>query len=179
MANLKTCCFKIHDDYYTTKAVWARLDGLIPKDAVIWEAFLLNSHKSKSIQYLQELGYRNVIGDATWDFFEQVDDVNYDLILSNPPFGHWTLKKKILTSLRDTGKPFVIILSSMVLFTKYFKEVFKNHLKDIQVIRPTGKLNFEKLDYKTGETSCKKGGASFYSIFLAFKMNIPEEQLWV
>ena len=59
--------FVINNEYYSPKSAWKQISHLIPNDKIIWESFLLNSVKSNSIKYLQELG-KNVIGDTTWDF---------------------------------------------------------------------------------------------------------------
>ena len=49
MANFKDSShFEIHDDYYTPKSAWEQINHILPKDKVVWEACLLNSHNHKS-----------------------------------------------------------------------------------------------------------------------------------
>ena len=79
MANCDACPhFAINDQYYTTKAAWEQISDLIPNDKVIWEAFQLNSIKSKSMANLIELG-KNVVGDTNWDFFDKCDTLDFDM----------------------------------------------------------------------------------------------------
>ena len=50
MANLKDSPkFQVHNDYYTPKSAWEKINHLIPKDKVIWEACMLNSNLSKEL----------------------------------------------------------------------------------------------------------------------------------
>ena len=68
--------YEIHDDYYTPKSAWEQLKDIIPNDKIIWEAFLLGSVRSKSINNLKELG-KNVVGNTDWDYFEKCNELEY------------------------------------------------------------------------------------------------------
>ena len=71
MANLMVSPkFQVYDDYYTPKSAWEKIDHLIPKDKIEWEAFLLNSRLSKSVQNLKDLKV-NVIGNTEWNYFDK------------------------------------------------------------------------------------------------------------
>jgi hypothetical protein len=176
MANFQDCPhFNIHDDYYTPKSAWEQVNHLIPKDEVVWEACMLNSYQSKSPEYLTELG-NNVIFNYDQDILLDHDD-HYDRIITNPPFDR-NLKIPILKRLVELDKPFMLIMNAMNLFTKYLREIFKDKFKDLQIITPSKKINFDKLDYETHELTPTKN-CSFYCVYLCYKWDIPNEQLWL
>ena len=162
------------NNYYTTKKMWENIIHLIPKDKIIYEAFLLNS-KSKSIDYLTELGL-NIVGDNKLNFLTDTLPT-YDIIISNPPFETNT-KKKILEKLYELDKPFIIILNCMNIYSKYFRDIFGDNLKYLQIIIPKGKIKFEVYNEETKSMDKCKDPA-FYSCYLAYKMNIPNADLWL
>ena len=170
MANLKDSPkFKVHNDYYTPKIAWEKINHLIPKDKVIWEACMLNSHLSKSAEYLTELG-NNVIHDTSWDILKENHG---DLIITNPPF-ETKIKQSILKRLVELDKPFIIIMNSMNTFANYFTEILDK--KYIQIITPKGKINFDKME---NDTLTKTKNCSFYCVYVAYKMNLKNEDLFV
>ena len=66
MAGFHTKTFLKHDDYMTPKYAWENINQYIPKDKIIWEAFMGDGESGK---YLEELGCKEVIHDYE-DFFE-------------------------------------------------------------------------------------------------------------
>ncbi len=175
MANLSDSpIFKVYDDYYTPKSAWENINHLIPKDKVIWEACLLNSFQSKSVEYLKELGH-NVVGDTSLDILKD-KPLDSDIIITNIPFDR-ELKEPILKRLVEIDKPFIIIMNSMNTFTKYLREIFKGNFQHLQVITPDGKINFIRLNEDGSLTRTKN--CSFYCIYLAYKMNLKSEDLWL
>jgi len=78
----------VYDEYYTRASAWEDIQGFIPSEKVLWEAFKLNSVSSSPL-YLQELGY-TVEWSASEDFFKQEKREN-SVCVSNCPF---SLKKK-------------------------------------------------------------------------------------
>lgn len=172
MANLKDCSlFKIFNNYYTPKSAWKKISHLIPNDVVIWESCMLNSI-SLSPVYIQELKPScKVVYDKDVDML--IDSLDCDIIITNPPF-ETELKKSILKRLIQLDKPFIIILNYMNICSNYFVEILK--LEHTQIINIKGKINFDKMenDIITPTKSC-----SFYSCFVAYKMNLLPEQLFV
>ena len=168
MANLKDCAkWNIHDDFYTRKQSWEQIKEYIPQDKVIWEFCLLNSNE-QSKKYLTELGF-NVVGDRTIDFFEH--DMG-EVLVSNIPFST-ELKQRMLRRLVDLDKPFIIIINTLNLFSKYFKEIFEG--KEIYFIYPSTKTHYDKyVDNKLVSTENK---TSFYSIYVCYK--IIDKNIWV
>lgn len=170
MANLKDSPkFKIHDQYYTPKYAWEKINHLIPKDKVVWEACMLNSHLSKSPEYLTELGNK-VIYDTSWDILKEDHG---DIIITNPPF-ETKIKIAILKRLVELDKPFIIIMNSMNTFANYFTEILDKRY--IQIITHKGKINFDKME---NEKLTKTKNCSFYCVYVAYKMNLKNEELFV
>lgn len=173
MANLKDSPkFQKYDDYYTPKSAWEQINHLIPKDKIIWESCMLNSHLSKSPEYLKELG-NQVIHDTKMDMLTH--SPCFDMIVTNIPFST-EIKKQILKRLVELDKPFIIIMNSMNTFSKYMREIFKDNFKHLQIITPDKKIHYDKL--VEGELVRTKN-CSFYSIYLCYKMELKNEDLWL
>ena len=178
MANFKDSpTFAIHDDYYTTEETWSLVKDIIPKDIVIWEACMLNATKSKSPEILESITSNKVLWNKNIDILkDRLDPASYDMIITNIPF-ETELKKKILAELVKIDKPFLIIMNSCNMFSKYIRTIFKENIKHLQIITPSTKIHYAKL-LQNGELEYKKN-TSFYSVFVAYKMNLTTEQLWV
>ena len=172
MANLKDCTkWNIHDDFYTRKKTWEQITSFIDKNKIIYEFCLLNSNE-QSKKYLQELGYK-VLGNNTIDFLKKnKEEEEADILVSNIPFSS-ELKIKILKKLVELDKPFIIIMNSLNLFTKYFKEIFKE--KDIYFIYPSTKIHYDK--YENGKLQPTKNNTSFYSIYVTYK--VINKNVWI
>ncbi len=163
------------NDYYTTKQMWENISHLIPKDKIIYEPCLLNS-KSKSLQYWTEMGYK-IIGDTSWDCLT-FKPINFDIIISNPPF-ETKIKKKILEHFVRLDKPFIIIMNVMNTYSKYFRDIFGDNLKHLQLITPQGKIKFEVYNEETKQLEKCKKDPSFYCVYVCYKMNLSPDQLWL
>lgn len=180
MANFKDSpFFSTHNDYYTPKIAWEQIAKFIPKNYRIFEAFCLNCNL-QSAKYIEELGYE-VIADNNLDFLEGElpSKESYDCILSNPPFqriNSWkkrknNLKYRCIKKLFDLDKPFIILLNSMNLCSKWWKEVIKGNEEHIKFIYPSKKINYDKYE-KDGKTKIivKKNNCSFISVYVTYKM---------
>ena len=189
--------FSTHDDYYTPKSAWEDILPLVnskfPAGSKVFECFLLGSNE-QSKKYLTELNF-NVIGDKTVDFLdnstwsEDMLNKHYDLILSNPPFQkvnafskrHDNLKYKCLKKLLSLDKPFVILMNSLNIYSKWFAELVEG--KDIKFIYPSHKIEYDK--YKQGgvekieqlNKKGKKSSVSFYSIYVCY--NVIDKNEWI
>jgi len=153
----------IFDEYYTRKKAWEDIQGFIPSEKVLYEAFMLNSLSSSPL-YLQELGY-TVEWDTSSDFFQQEKRENA-VVVSNCPF---SLKKEVLQHLKQIDQPFILIISSTVLKTKYFLETFGND-KRIQLIIKSSKIHYDKdVD---GKKVDMKDNTSFYSLYLCWQLHL-------
>ena len=169
MANFKDSFkFEVYDDYYTPEWVWEKIKPLIGKDKVIWEACMLNADRSRSMDIWRKWGY-SVVGDKSWDILNcKVPEC--DIIITNPPF-QTEIKLKILKRLIEIDKPFIIIMNSTNTFSNYFHEIM--NLNETQIITPKQKLHY----MKDGED--EKRQTSFYSVFVAYKMNLSKRDLFV
>jgi len=119
-----------------------------------------------STKYLRKLGF-DVYSKKGADFFDYTKDdikrLKIDFIYSNPPFLD---KAKVLERLKQLGLPFVLILPATVLHTQYFEKTFGDD-KDIQLVIPSRKIQYDKVGLEI-----QKNNASFYSLYLAWKMNL-------
>ena len=136
---------------------------------------MLDSNLSKSKDNLITLG-NTTIGDTTYDFFEMYNKLEYDIIVSNIPYG-LDLKKQILKKLVQIDKPFIIVMNSSNIHTNYFNNTFKHVRQHLQIVFPRGKLFFEKLISQDKTELLKK--TSFSSVYVTYKMNIPNEKLYL
>lgn len=159
---------KEYDNYFTPKWVWGKISHLIPKTTVIWEACMLDATKSSSMEDLRSLGF-SVVGDVSWDIFT-CPVPECDIIVTNPPF---SLKYAVMARLLEIGKPFIVIINSINLFTVDFHSVFWGKTEDIQLLIPDEKLHYRK----DGEEEQKQ--TTFCSVYLAYKMNIDKNSLFL
>ncbi len=167
MAGYHTKTFIKHDDYMTPKYAWENIQEYIPKDKVIWEAFMGDG---KSGEYLEELGF-DVLHDED-DFFESDKG---DIVVSNPPFSK---SKKIMPRLKELDKPFVLIMPCSKICTSYFRENFKDSDSPIQIIIPRKRIHFNK--QINGETPKGwKNACNFDCFYYCYKMNLPRDIVWL
>ena len=167
MAGFQTKLFLKHDDYMTPKYAWENIQQYIPKDKVIWEAFMGDG---KSGEYLKELGFDVIHNDN--DFFESNEG---DVVVSNPPFSK---SKDILNRLKELDKPFILILPSPKICTSYFRENFKNTDSQLQIIIPRKRIHFTKhIDGKPIDGW--KNACNFDCFYYCYKMNLPRDIMWL
>ena len=135
------------DDYDTPQYVWDMILKYLnlDKSAIIYDPFF-NTGKSK--QYLNQLGYNNVIHEKK-DFFANYQNKKYDILISNPPF---STKQKILKILYELNKPFILILPTSIISKLYVKNIFGDDIDKIQYIVPAKRLQFEVNGYNQKRT---------------------------
>jgi hypothetical protein len=159
--------FLEHDDYMTPFTAWEDIKTYIPKDKVIWEAFYGNG---KSGEYLEQLGFKVIHKEI--DFFENNEG---DLIVSNPPF---TKAKDVLERLVRLDKPFILILPSSKINTQYFRKLFCNSEKPIQIIIPKKRIQFIKLVNGKIPDNFKES-CNFDCFYYCYKMNLQKDIIWL
>ena len=153
--------FSLDDDYMTAKSSWEDIARFLPRDKVIWECFYGDG---RSGTYLRELGFE-VIHEKV-DFFQ--NDLG-DILVSNPPY---SMKKEVFTRLKELDKPFVMLVPTTTLHTKYFKELFVDDR--IQVILPHKKRHFT-----SNKKTLKKSGCAFYTCYVCYRMELPKDVILV
>jgi len=165
MASFHTKTFINHDDYMTPKYAWDNIKQYIPRNKIIWEAFYGNGASGK---YLTELGF-NVIHEDI-DFFENNKG---DIIVSNPPF---SLTKEIMTRLKELDKPFILLMPSSKINTKYIRENFKN--KALKIIIPRKRIHFEKhINGKKPDNWTSV--CNFDCFYYCYKIDLPDSIVWL
>ena len=151
--------FHNDDQYNTTPEIWEMIAHLIPKDKILFEAFLKDNWSSKSAIILRDMGF-NVVGNPTIDFFDELPE--YDIIVSNPPY---SMKKKIFQRLAVLDKPFILILPISTI-TKQFVKVLERD--KVQMIIPSKRMQFEKAGVELSRFW-------FDTCFLCYKMNFQRD----
>jgi hypothetical protein len=160
----------INDEWQTTQEAWAQVTPCLNRfrNSSIWMPFY---YDGKCGEYLKALGFPKVVHSNT-DFFERARDKAFvdsvDLVLDNPPYTGAELKTKILTTLVQLKKPFILLLPSSVLFSKLFRETLSSEL--VQLIIPT-----RVAVRKTGDEAVPFK----YLIWLCYGVQLPKDLMWV
>ena len=151
--------FAKDDQYNTTPEIWEMINHLIPKDKILWEAFMKDNWSSKSAIALRELGH-DVVGNPTMDFFDEPPE--YDIVISNPPF---SIKKKIFQRLAVLDKPFILILPISTITKQYVKVLERDK---VQMIIPSKRMQFER-------SGVELSRCWFDTCFLCYKINLSRD----
>jgi hypothetical protein len=156
-----------NDIYYTPKIIFENILHYLPRDKIYLDPFFGNG---SSINNLNELGL-NCIG-ADIDYFDALDDLDYDIILTNPAFSK-NILTEFLYNLSALNKPFIIILPITKIFSKYFRLAFRQY-KNIQIIIPKSRMSF--ID---PNNSSNKNNPSFVCCYVCYKMDLPSDIIFL
>ena len=146
---------EVYTPAYAVKPIIKHISTFFDADATIWCPF--DEEDSNFVILLRNAGY-NVIASHIkngQDFFEYEPDVEYDCIISNPPF---SIKDKILKRLCELNKPYAILLP---LPTLQGQKRFP-YLADCQALIFDKRINF----FKNKETKEIQKGVAFASIYI-------------
>lgn len=158
------------DEYMTRFETFKDLMQFLPSKfkngkMKLWEPFYGDGGSTK---YLRKLGF-DVYSKKGVDFFSVTKDdikrLKIDFIYSNPCF---TRKEEVLARLKELDLAFALILPSTVLHTQYLQKTFGDD-KDIQLVIPSRKIQYDKVGLEI-----QKNNASFYSLYLCWKMNLEK-----
>ena len=149
-----------NDQWMTPKSAWEAIQGFIPRDKTIWECF---RGDGTSAENLRDLGFDVVSEDE--DFFENDKG---EIIVSNMPF---SIKKKVFSRLLELNKPFIMIVPSACIHTKYFNQLFKN---EVQLIVPSYRIQFINPNDPN-----KKSTVPFTSLYVCYKMHLPKDLIFI
>lgn len=148
---------KESDLQFTPKyAVLPLLEFLKPSNIqVIWCPF--DDEKSEYVKVLTENGYKVIFTDIEHgnDFFTFEPELQYDIIISNPPF---SLKDKVLKRIQELKKPFALLLP----LPSLQGEKRFDSLQGTQALIFDKRVNF----YKDKEHTISQSGAAFASIYI-------------
>jgi len=155
---------KVDDGYNTPHHCFEDIIDFIPnrEKLVVYEPFILNNNYSTSKASLLSLSFKKVIGETTYDFFEMYNKLDYDIIISNPPF---SIKQKIFKIIKEINKPFILIVPVSIITKKYFMDNFKD---DFQIIIPKKRIQFIKDDVQLDR-------CWFDCVYICFKMNLDKD----
>ena len=153
------------DDFSTPAGVWKDIEKYLPKSSTIYVPFWLDGGVK---QAFTNLGCTDVIHEDV-DYFK--NQFKYDYVIDNPP---WSIKKQILSKLKNDGTSFILLLPPSVLHTKYFREMF-GFDKDIPIIIPRSRIHYIS---KT-QNDERPANCPFDTIYLCWRMNLPREINWI
>jgi hypothetical protein len=167
MATFTARTFIKHDDYMTPKYAWENIKNYIPTDKIIWEAFYGDGNSGT---ILKKLGFETI--HEPIDFFKNDKG---EVIVSNPPFSKIP---QILPRLVELQKPFILLMPSSKINTKYFRKLFANQKEPIQLIIPQKRIHFTKLVNGVKPKNWKNA-CNFDCFYYCWKMKLPRDIIWL
>lgn len=150
------------DQWDTPPHVWQDVAEYIPKDKVVWEAFY--SPTSTSPDTLRQLGCKEVISKDC-DF---LSSNHGEVVITNPPF---SIKSLVLNRLYELDKPFMMVMPSFTLHHLVCHSLMRKH-GHTQIIIPSKRIHY----MKDGDV---KKRTSFDSIYICYKMGLPEDLIFM
>lgn len=154
-----------NDEYYTPIKIWQDILHYLPRDKVYIDPFFGDG---SNIENLKSLGL-DVVG-ADLDAFDLLDEIPYDIIITNPAFSK-NILIELLFNLDALQKPFILILPITKIFSKYFRRSFRSY-KDIQIIIPNSRMSFI-------DPTSSKSNPSFVCAYICYKMDLPADILFL
>ena len=154
-----------NDEYYTPIKIWQDILHYLPRDKVYIDPFFGDG---TNIENLKSLGL-DVVG-ADLDAFDLLDEIPYDIIITNPAFSK-NILIELLFNLDALQKPFILILPITKIFSKYFRRSFRSY-KDIQIIIPKERMSFI-------DPTSNKSNPSFVCAYICYKMELPADILFL
>ncbi len=149
--------FNVKDEYYTPNILVKPILKYLKPNSTVWCPF--DTENSEFVIELKKQGH-NVIYSHIWhgqDFFDYQPQVEYDYIISNPPF---TEKLRVLDRLYKLDKPFAMVLGLPILNYQEVGAFFLD--KELQLLIVDKKVSFD------GNT------ASFNNSYFCYKM-LPKD----
>jgi|SRR5690554_4082835 len=169
------------DECYTTTCESEKLvdfiikNNLIGKDKIIWLPF--DNEYSNIYRALKKNGFKTTLSNLELGLdFYLYEPEHWDIIVTNPPFKGRT---KLFDRLYSFGKPFIILQATQMFNNQFSVNYLCEMSDDTKLLLPRSRMNFLTLnnwhdtnDKKYIQTS--KGGASFYSFWLCYKVDLPK-----
>lgn len=152
-----------NDECYTPRYVVEEILPYIPKDKTIWCPF--DTEVSEFVKVLTRGGY-NVVHShiSTGADFYTYEPVEWDIILSNPPF---TGKRKIFERALSFNKPFALLMSMTWMNDSAPKDLFMH--KDLQLF-----LFRNRVKYLNADGSVMDNKITFASGFYCWNL-LPKQ----
>ena len=157
-----------NNEYFTCKEAWMDVLHHLDRSKIYLDPFYGDGG---NIQNLRDLGL-NVIG-ADLDCFELLrQTVQYDVIITNPPFSK-NILIEFLYNLSSLDRSFIIILPITKIFSKYFRTAFRQY-KSIQLIIPKSRMSFINPTNPN-----KKSNPSFCCCYVCYKLDLPSDIIFL
>jgi hypothetical protein len=170
------------NETYTPESAFVKINRYIPKNKIIWEAFLNgNFDKIKSPSYLRNLGHTVIATDD--DFFK----VNHgDIVVSMPPSiqpinERWdtdNIKFRILHRLCSLEKPFMLLIPISFMQTSLFYNLTLK-FGDFQFIMPTKRIKFYRIKDDGSEEVYKEPRETNTVCWYCWRMNLEKDIVFI
>jgi len=160
----------VNDEWQTCYESWEAMSGIMEKfkSQRVWQPFYYDGECAK---HLSMLGFTNVVHTQN-DFFKQTKDTTFmkdvDVIWDNPPYTSPETKKKVLTTLADTKKPFCMLLPLAVVHAQFVRDLLD--MSRVQLVIPrkvyVKKKNQSKVPFK-------------YLVWLCYGLKLPRDTYFI
>ena len=130
--------FNEKDEYYTPRILVDVIVPYIKPNSTIWCPF--DTENSEFVKVFEDNNF-TVIHSHIWegkDFFIYTPEIEYDYIISNPPF---TRKLEVFNRLYKLGKPFAMVCGLPILNYQEVGEFFLD--KSLQLLIVDKKVSFD------------------------------------
>ena len=146
-----------NDEFYTPYYAVEPLIKYLKPDTTVWCSF--DTEDSLFVKVLKREGHQvlNSHINEGKDFFEYIPLVEYDYIISNPPY---SLKTEVLEKLFKMDKPFAMLVGVAGLFESQKRfEMFRDN--DWEIMYFNRRVSFMK-DFTSGKTALNPPFSSVY-----------------
>lgn len=146
-----------NDEFYTPYYAVEPLIKYLKPDTTVWCPF--DTENSLFVKVLKREGHQvlNSHINEGKDFFEYIPLVEYDYIISNPPY---SLKTEVLEKLFKMDKPFAMLVGVAGLFESQKRfEMFRDN--DWEIMYFNRRVSFMK-DFTSGKTALNPPFSSVY-----------------
>ena len=118
-----------NDEFYTPNYAIEPIVEYIKKGLTVWCPFDLEC--SNYVKILRQKGFNVIYShlENNQDFFNYEPNVNYDYIISNPPY---SIKYEVFNRLFELGKPFAMLVGVVGIFESRKRfDLFKNNTFEV------------------------------------------------
>ena len=146
-----------NDEFYTPYYAIKPLLKYFKPNSTIWCPF--DTKDSLFVQALERGGYSVINShiDEGKDFFLYEPEIDYDYIISNPPY---SVKTEVLERLFEMDKPFAMLVGVVGLFESQKRfEMFRDN--DWEIMYLNRRVSFMK-DFDSGKTALNPPFSSVY-----------------
>ena len=155
-----------NDEFYTPNYAIEPLLKYLKSNSVVWCPF--DSLESNFVKILKEQGHKVINShiENGFDFFEYEPKVEYDYIISNPPY---SLKSEVFDRLFKLGKPFAMLVGVVGLFESQKRfTMFKDN--DFEIMYFNKRISY----FKNYSDQKPRLNPPFSSVYVCNKM-LPKQ----